>query len=115
MNICSHTHTRAQAHLLHLPAANVLTQQDFEEITCVKEQFDVIFQTRNKMSHVEGEHDFPEITNVEDQLDILLQTQKTAFMLPLGPDTVVRFETNFDHQISSVGTDKSNDLDHFAK
>jgi len=53
------------------------------------------------MSHVEGKHDFPEITNNEDQLDILLQMQKTACMLPLGLDTVVRFKTNFDHQISS--------------
>ena len=37
MNIYTCTHTRAHAHLPHLPAANVRTQQDFEEITCVME------------------------------------------------------------------------------
>ena len=66
----------------------IVSEQDFGEITCVEDQYDVVSQTRSKMFQVEGEHDFLEMTNVDDQLNDLLPTENTAYMLPLGSDTV---------------------------
>jgi len=68
--------------------SSIVSEQEFEEITCVEDQYDVVSQTRSKMFQVGGEHDFLEITNVDDQLNTLLQTENTACMLQLGSETV---------------------------